>query len=77
MSVTPDRLTQALQTAIRDSGLSLNMLAERTGLDDGQLSRFMRNDRTISLRAAAKLCAVLGVELKSVAKTTRKGKGKS
>jgi transcriptional regulator with XRE-family HTH domain len=62
--MSPERLTLTLQEAIRDSGLSLKALAERAGMDIGQLSRFMRNERTITLPAAAKLCAVLGLELK-------------
>jgi plasmid maintenance system antidote protein VapI len=69
--MVPDRLTPILQKAIRDSGLSLNALAEQAEVDDGQLSRFMRDDRTLSLPVAAKVCAVLGLELK-----LRRRKGK-
>jgi transcriptional regulator with XRE-family HTH domain len=59
-----ERLTPALQEAIENSGLSLKALAERAEMDIGQLSRFMRNERTITLPAAGRLCAVLGLELK-------------
>ena len=74
--MAPDRLTPILQQAIRDSELSLNALAELAGgLDSARLSRFMRNERTITLPAAAKLCAVLGLELKAAgSKSKRKGK---
>jgi hypothetical protein len=62
--MTRDHLTPQLQQAIRGSGMSLNSLSELTGVDDGQLSRFMRNERTFTLPVAAKLCTALGLELK-------------
>src|SRR6476660_4473075 len=52
-----------LQDAIRASGLSLNELGRRTGVSEGQLSRFLRGDRTLTLPAAAKVCLYLGLEL--------------
>jgi transcriptional regulator with XRE-family HTH domain len=52
-------LIDQLQQAIRDSGLSLNKLAEQAGLTDSQLSRFMRNERALSLTSAEKVCQVL------------------
>ena len=72
MSVTPDPLTLQLQKAIRESALSMNFLAHKCGIDDSQLSRFMRNERTLTLPVAAKLCAVLGLELKRKENEKRK-----
>jgi transcriptional regulator with XRE-family HTH domain len=52
-----------LQDAIRASGLSLNELGRRTRVSEGQLSRFLRGDRTLTLPAAARLCLYFGLEL--------------
>jgi transcriptional regulator with XRE-family HTH domain len=48
---------------VRQSGLSLKELGERTGVDHGRLSRFLRGQRTLTLPAAASVCAVLGLQL--------------
>jgi transcriptional regulator with XRE-family HTH domain len=48
---------------VRQSGLSLKELGERTGVDHGRLSRFLRGQRTLTLPAAARVCAVLGLQL--------------
>jgi transcriptional regulator with XRE-family HTH domain len=60
---TTSRLVAQLQQAIRDSKLSLNELGRRTGVSQGQLSRFMRGDRTLTLPAAARVCDYFGLEL--------------
>jgi transcriptional regulator with XRE-family HTH domain len=52
-----------LQNAIRTSGLSLNELGRRIGVSEGQLSRFLRGDRTLTLPAAARVCQYFGLEL--------------
>lgn len=57
------RLVEQLQQAIRDSKLSLNELGRRTGVSQGQLSRFLRGDRTLTLPAAARVCDYFGLEL--------------
>lgn len=71
----PDELTPILQNAIQKSGLSLNVLAALTGIDSARLSRFMRNERTLTLPAAAVLCRQLGLELKAIEEKP-KGKGR-
>lgn len=43
--------------------MSLNQLAKATGVYQAQLSRFMRAERTLTLKAAAKLCDYLGLSL--------------
>jgi transcriptional regulator with XRE-family HTH domain len=67
----PDLVDQ-LRQAIIDSGLSQGEMARRSGVDQGQLSRFLRGERTMTLPAAAKLCSILGLELvkKAVQGTT-------
>lgn len=63
-----------LQTAIEQSGQSLNQLAQIAGVSSGQLSRFMRNERYLSLPAAGRVCEALGLHLaERPAKRTRKG----
>lgn len=59
---SPDVADQ-LRHAIGGYGLSLNKLAEATGVHKAQLSRFLRAERTLTLTAAAKLCAYLGLYL--------------
>ncbi|HEX3152819.1 MAG TPA: helix-turn-helix transcriptional regulator [Gemmataceae bacterium] len=44
-----------LKAAIRESGISLNELAKRSGVHNSQLSRFVRGEHDLSLSAAEKL----------------------
>lgn len=60
----PD-IVEQLKAAIMDSGLSLNELSRRSGVDQGQLSRFMRGLRHLSLPSAAKACLALRLRLVS------------
>jgi transcriptional regulator with XRE-family HTH domain len=59
---TPDLVDQ-LRRAIAGCGMSLNRLGEATGVSKGQISRFLRAERSLTLPAAAKLCAYLGLRL--------------
>src|SRR5262245_14577122 len=52
-----------LREAIQGSGLSLNELGRRAGVSEGQLSRFLRGDRTLTLPAAARVCRYFGLGL--------------
>jgi hypothetical protein len=52
-----------IQEAIRDSGRSLNELGKQCGVSQPQLSRFLLNQRTLTLPAAARVCAALGLRL--------------
>jgi transcriptional regulator with XRE-family HTH domain len=56
-------MSDRLRTAIRGSGISLNDLGRKTGVDSGRLSRFMRGQRDLTLGAAEQLCKVLGLQL--------------
>jgi len=56
-------LAEQLRQAIRDGGRSLNRLAAETRVDSGRLSRFMRGERDLTVEAAGRVCAVLGLEL--------------
>lgn len=66
----PKTLSEMMQQAIRDSGLSLYALAKLSGVDSGQLTRFMAGERDFTLSTADRLCDVLGLELQRVAKAS-------
>ena len=72
LTIMEDDLTLAIQLAIRQSGLPQLEIARRAGITAGQLSRFMRNERTLTLPVASKVCRIVGMKLTPVAK--RKGK---
>jgi transcriptional regulator with XRE-family HTH domain len=61
-------MTDAIKSAIRDSGLSLNALARETGVQVSSLSRFMRGEQDLVFGAVENLAAVLGLELRRTAK---------
>ena len=54
-------LIAVLQNAVKDSGLSLNQVAKDSGVSQGQLSRFVRGERMLSLVSAAKLFDYFGL----------------
>jgi transcriptional regulator with XRE-family HTH domain len=60
-------LEEQFRRAIKDSGLSLYRLAKMTGVSHGVMSNFINGHRTLTLKTAAKLAPVLGVELKTTA----------
>ena len=62
-----------LQRVILESGMSLNRLGHQAGVSQGQLSRFVRGDRTLTLPAVDKLCRFFGLKLTKVAKELDKG----
>lgn len=73
-------LAVELQRVILESGMSLNQLGQQTGVSQGQLSRFVRGDRTLTLPAVDKLCRFFGLKLvrdtgKLVKEDTSKMKG--
>lgn len=55
-------ISAALRDAIRIDGRSLNALARESGVDSGQLSRFMRDERSLTLDSADKLIVALGLK---------------
>ncbi len=61
--VRPPDLGDQLRQAIEHCGLSLCRLAEATGVNKAQLSRFLRRERSLNLTAIVKLCHFLGLYL--------------
>ena len=59
-------LSETIRAAMRDDGRTLNVLGAAAGIDRGRLSRFLRGQRELTLPAASKLCAALGLELRPV-----------
>jgi len=65
-------MTDALRIAIRTDGRSLNALGRAAGVDPGVLSRFLRDERTLTLSTADQICAGLAVDVRLV--RLRKGR---
>jgi len=65
-------LSTALRAAIRNSGKTQLEIANAIGISNGILSRFMREERSMNLETADKVCAYLALELREVVKRGRK-----
>ena len=57
-------ISEQLREAIRDRGESLCQISHGCGVDDGLLSRFMRDERGINSRTLDRLCEFLNLELR-------------
>ena len=57
-------LEAGLRQAIADSGMNLNRISALSGVDSGNLYRFIRGDYSMRLPAAEKIAGVLRLELK-------------
>ena len=62
-----NNIEQSLRAAARRSGLSMKAMADRGGIPYAAVHNFVTDDeRTVTLTTAAKLAAVLGLELRPV-----------
>jgi transcriptional regulator with XRE-family HTH domain len=52
-----------IRKAVRGSGKTLLDLSESADVSPSQLSRFLRGQRDLTLRSAARLCEALGLRL--------------
>ena len=59
----PNILADQLRGAIRDSGYSINSLADVMGIPQPVLSRFVNGHRSISMGNAEKIAAAFGMRL--------------
>ena len=64
-------LETQLRDAIKKSGLSQSDLAQRSDVNQGQISRFLNGERTLTLESAGSIAKVLGLELKPARKKKR------
>jgi plasmid maintenance system antidote protein VapI len=60
----PDAFADILRDAVRASDKTLYRLALETGIGQDQLSRFVREERGLSLETAGVLAVALGYQLK-------------
>ena len=63
----PQDLAEQLRQAIKACGMTLSQLGKAAGVHKAQLSRFLRQERTLTLTAATKLCAYLRLTLTALA----------
>jgi transcriptional regulator with XRE-family HTH domain len=63
--------SEKVRRAIKGSGLTLNEIARRTGVNVGSLSRFTRGQVGISLRTFERLAEELGLTLTVVKRRKR------
>jgi transcriptional regulator with XRE-family HTH domain len=54
---------EQLRQAIREGGFSQAALARETGLSEGQISRFLKGERGLSLESIDRLMDVLELEI--------------
>ncbi|MHC5121837.1 MAG: helix-turn-helix domain-containing protein [Planctomycetota bacterium] len=57
-------LETQLKEAIKASGMNQPQLAELSGVDQGQISRFIKGERSLTLKSASKIAEALKLELK-------------
>ena len=60
---SPGSLVDELREAIRNCGETEYRVAKESGVPQPVVSRFMREERGVSLETAAKLCQYLGIHL--------------
>ena len=58
-----EAVTAAVRRAVLESGRSLTDVARATGIDLGNLSRFVRGERGLSMENFDALCEHLGLRL--------------
>lgn len=57
------KIVRQVIDAIEKSPMSMYEISKRTGVSQSQLSRFVREERTITLDTLEKLCEELGIEV--------------
>lgn len=67
-------LSDILRRAISKDGRMLPAIAAAAGISKGQVYRFVRGQRELTLPAASKLAAALGLTLRPVAQRRRPSK---
>jgi len=65
--------SETIRRAMQRDGRSLYQLAIDSGVSRGQLVRFANAERELTLPAASKLCAALGLELRPAPRRSARG----
>jgi DNA-binding phage protein len=66
-------ITELIQEAIRSGGMSRYAISKVTGIDQGQLCRFVQGQGSLSFESADKVLECLGLEVVIRPRSTRKG----
>jgi plasmid maintenance system antidote protein VapI len=56
-------LAESIKEAVRNTGKSVNAVANASGVSQPVLQRFVSGKRSLALNTAERLCAYLGLEL--------------
>lgn len=67
-------LAELIRRRFRTTGWSILQLAKRSDVPYAAAHGFVNGDRDVVLSTAAKMCRALGLELRPVARTKRKGR---
>ncbi len=67
----PQTVSEALREAIRESGQSAREIERATGVHNGMLSRFLRDERGLSTPTVDKLANHLGLRLVKARRRSR------
>ncbi len=65
-TANPFDLESIVREFITSSGLSMREIQEASGVDSGQLSRFIRGERTLTLKTAGRLAECFEFTIKRV-----------
>ena len=57
-------IVETLRDAIKNSDLNIKQLGKLSGVDKGQISRFVNEKRTLTLESAERIAKALKLELK-------------
>jgi plasmid maintenance system antidote protein VapI len=71
---TVKTISEVIRQAILDSGLPLQQIAEKAGVERASLSRFVRGERTLRLDMADKLATYFGLVLRLTRRPVRQAK---
>jgi transcriptional regulator with XRE-family HTH domain len=66
-------LAELLRAAIQSGGLSRYAISQRTGVDQGSLSKFVKGKCGLSFESADRILDCLGLTVELRPRTTRKG----
>ena len=73
MVATQNRMAQTIRRAFERSGLSIKALSVRAGIPYASAHGFVKNGRNLTLDTTAKICELLGLELRPARQEKRIG----